>query len=196
MLARPCLAMDKSSARFLDADGRLHVNRSNISKGNVCPYYGSEIPDPDGTLNLNPSKQYRLLRHPDELRKAASSFNNLPVLIKHIPVSASDHQPDAVIGSTGTNASYSHPYLTNSLVIWVQDAIDLIDAEEQKELSCAYRYRTDMTPGTFEGEHYDGVMRDIIGNHVALVEEGRAGPDVVVGDARPKMKPWIVRGTR
>jgi hypothetical protein len=45
-----------------------------------------------------------------------------------------------------------------------------------------------MTPGTYGGIKYDGVMRDIVGNHVALVEEGRAGADVHVGDAAlPKM---------
>lgn len=42
-----------------------------------------------------------------------------------------------------------------------------------------------MTPGTYKGQKYDGVMRDIQGNHVALVEAGRAGPDVVVMDANP-----------
>jgi hypothetical protein len=41
-----------------------------------------------------------------------------------------------------------------------------------------------MTPGVFKGEPYDGVMRDIVGNHVALVTEGRAGDDVVVGDSK------------
>src|SRR6202012_2673760 len=35
---------------------------------------------------------------------------------------------------------------------------------------------------------YDGVMRDIVGNHVALVEEGRAGPDVMVGDSKKELK--------
>lgn len=40
-----------------------------------------------------------------------------------------------------------------------------------------------MTPGVHEGQPYDGVMRDIVGNHVALVIEGRAGSDVVVGDS-------------
>src|SRR5262249_19276386 len=31
----------------------------------------------------------------------------------------------------------------------------------------------------------DGVMRKIVGNHVALVEKGRAGSDVMVGDEAP-----------
>jgi hypothetical protein len=65
----------------------------------------------------------------------------------------------------------------------VREGIDLVESEIQKELSSAYRYRADMTPGSYEGENYDGVMRDIVGNHVALVKEGRAGSDVVVGDS-------------
>jgi hypothetical protein len=89
-----------------------------------------------------------------------------------------------VVGSTGTDAKFVAPYLTNSLVIWVQDAIDAIENETQKELSCAYRYRADMTPGSYIGERYDGVMRNIIGNHVAVIPEGRAGSDVVVADSR------------
>jgi hypothetical protein len=46
-----------------------------------------------------------------------------------------------------------------------------------------------MTPGVSpQGEKYDGVMRDIVGNHVALVKEGRAGADVVVGDSKLQLK--------
>jgi hypothetical protein len=62
-------------------------------------------------------------------------------------------------------------------------AIDAVNAGQQKELSAAYRYRADTRPGTFNGQRYDGVMRDVAGNHVALVREGRADSDVVVGDA-------------
>lgn len=176
------LALDYSSVRSTDADGRLHVELTPISKANVCPYWGYEIPDGD-KIGLQPDKQYRLLRHPDELAKAAPTFNGLPLLIKHTPVSADDHQPDLVVGSTGTHAVFEAPYLKNGLVVWAQDAIDLITAGKQKELSCGYRYTVDMTPGVHNDEPYDGVMRNIIGNHVALVEAGRAGPDVVIGDA-------------
>jgi hypothetical protein len=37
-----------------------------------------------------------------------------------------------------------------------------------------------MTPGTIDGEHFDGRMLDIRGQHVALVAVGRAGPGVTV----------------
>lgn len=177
------LAFDKSTVRSIDEDGRMHVSLCNISKATVNPYRGAEIPEAE-ELGLDGEKVYQLLRDPKELEKAASTFNNLPLLSDHIPVSADDHQPGIVVGSTGTDAQFNKPYLQNSLVVWAKDAIDGIENEEQKELSCAYRYIADMTPGTYEGMSYDGIMREIRGNHVALVAAGRAGPDVVVGDSQ------------
>jgi 8-oxo-dGTP pyrophosphatase MutT (NUDIX family) len=177
------IAFDRASVRSIDADGRMHIAVSNISKANVCPYLGREIPDFDN-LGLDPDHIYQLYRDPDELKKAAASFNNIPLLIKHTPVSADAPQLDQVVGTVGSEADFVAPYLRNSLAVWTREAIDLIESEKQKELSCAYRYRADMTPGhTPAGEAYDGVMRDLIGNHVAIVPEGRAGPAVVVGDA-------------
>lgn len=178
------LAFDRNSVRSYDDFGRLHVAVTNISKATVNPYLGREIPDFEA-LGLDPDKVYRLFRDPEELAAAAATFNNVPLLSKHVAVSADDHQPALVIGSTGTDAEFADPYLRNSLVIWARDGIDAVESEVRKELSSSYRYRADMTPGSHNGEHYDGVMRDIVGNHVSLVPEGRAGPDVVVGDSLP-----------
>ena len=42
---------------------------------------------------------------------------------------------------------------------------------------------TDFTqPGVFNGQQYDAVQKNIRGNHLASVEEGRMGPDVAVLD--------------
>jgi hypothetical protein len=82
--------------------------------------------------------------------------------------------------------------LKNSLVVWDEDYIKRIDTGEQRELSCGYRYVADMRPGEINGEKYDGRMTEIVGNHVALVAQGRAGPDVIVGDSKLKeRKPMI-----
>jgi hypothetical protein len=40
-----------------------------------------------------------------------------------------------------------------------------------------------MTPGSFEGERFDGVMRSLIGNHISTVVEGRAGSEVAIDGA-------------
>lgn len=176
------LAFDRATVRSFDKDGRLHIEVTPISKANICPYYGREIPN-SKALGLQPDKVYYLLRDPKELAKAANTFNNIPLLNEHIPVTAADPQKMAVVGSTGTDAEFDGTYLKNSLVVWDADSIAGIETDEKKELSSAYRYVADMTPGVHEGQPYDGVMRDIVGNHVALVIEGRAGSDVVVGDS-------------
>jgi hypothetical protein len=167
--------------RFYDLDGRMHVAVTNISKAAVNEYLGSEIPGFD-VLGLEPGKLYRLYRDPEELSKAAPTFNNLQVLSRHVPVDANDSHPELTVGSTGTDAVFEAPFLKNSMVVWQAEAIADIENDRKKELSSAYRYTADMTPGSFEGQRYDGVMREISGNHLAIVAEGRCGADVVVAD--------------
>lgn len=180
------LAFDRS-VRSFDADRRMHVEVSNISKAMVSPYMGSEIPEA-AALGLDSAKVYMLLRDPIELEKAAPTFRNLPLLIQHVPVSADEPRKDLVVGSTGSDVAFDAPYLKVSLSVWDSPAIAGIQTKDQAELSSAYRYRADMTPGVYEGTAYDGVMRDLIGNHVALVDVGRAGSDVVVADLNPFSK--------
>lgn len=179
------LAFDRASVRTIDANGRLQISRTNISKANVNAYYGREIPRSE-ELGLEPNKLYRLWRHPDELRKAAKTFNNIPVLSKHIPDFPSDPPNEFRVGVTHSNAEFDGTYLTVGMSIWDNSAIAGIESGEQRELSASYKYVADMTPGvTPDGEPYDGVMRDIFGNHEALVPDGRAGPDVLVADSLP-----------
>lgn len=179
------LAFDRASVRTIDANGRLQISRTNISKANVNGYYGREIPRSE-ELGLEPNKLYRLWRHPDELRKAAKTFNNIPVLSKHIPDFPTDPPNEFRVGVTHSNAEFDGTYLTVGMSIWDNSAIAGIESGEQRELSASYKYVADMTPGvTPDGEPYDGVMRDIFGNHEALVPDGRAGPDVLVADSLP-----------
>lgn len=186
------LASDKSSARVYDKDGRLHLESTHISKAGVCPYIGHEIPGWQ-KLGLDHDKVYHLLRDPEELKKAAPTFNGVPLMIKHVATSAEDHKPNDVVGSTGSTAAFNHPYLDNAISIWPQHAIDGVEDESKRELSSSYHYKPDMTPGVYEGTPYDGVMRAIVGNHVALVEHGRAGPDVMVSDSAAWLDgEWVV----
>lgn len=187
-------AFDKS-ARRIDADGRLHVERSHISKAAVNPYYGYEIPGYQ-ELGLEPDKVYRLLRDPIELEKAAPTFARLPILSKHIPVTVDSPQPDLVVGAIGSDVVFNSPYLDADTCFWDSEAIAGIETDKVRELSCAYRYTPVMEPGEFEGQPYDGRMTNILGNHLALVETGRAGPDVIVADSNPFTKETAMRMTK
>lgn len=177
------LAFDApSSVRHRDDNGYLHVDTSNLTRVQVAPYYGREIPGCT-ELGLEPDRVYYMLRPADELAKAVSTFNGIPIAMEHHEMDA-DHLPKQfIVGSTGTDAAFTTPFLTNSLTITDADAIKAIESGEFKELSAAYRYSPVMEGGISDGQHYDGKMTDISANHVALVREGRAGPEVVVADS-------------
>lgn len=175
------LAFDRS-ARTVDQDGRLHVRRTHISKANVRPYYGREIPG-CAELGLDADRVYKLLLDPRELEQGARTFERLPILSQHVPVTVDNPRPDLVVGAIGSDVAFAAPYLDADLCVWDSAAIAGIDTRDVVELSIAYRYVPVMEPGEFEGEAYDGRMTQIRGNHLALVEVGRAGPDVVVADA-------------
>ena len=195
--AQDKMALDRASARSFDKDtGRMTVSVTNISKANICPYRGDEIPGWDEetkthVLGLDGDKVYMLLRAPDELKKSVPSWNGIQLLKVHKPVNIEDHQKHDIVGTTGTNAEFADPYLRNSLVLWTKEGIELIESGDRQELSCGYNYDPDFTPGVYNGEPYDGVMRNIRGNHVALVEEGRAGPDVQVADSVEQLQ-WAM----
>lgn len=187
---RTRIALDRGTARVFDADGHLHVKRTPISKACVNEYLGREIPDWE-ELGLDADRRYALLRDPEELAKAAASFNNKPLLFDHNPVNADDHDHSRTVG-TVSNPEFDHPYLYADLACWSGPAIRQIEDDTQKELSSAYRYTPDMTAGTYDGVRYDGVMRDISANHVALVARGRAGRDVYVQDRDPFQRGTII----
>lgn len=180
------LAFDKGSVRSVDENGFLHVKISPLTRVQVAPYYGKEIPGWRG-LGLDPDKIYKGYRPESELKKATTieSINGIPIQLRHHPDFAEDPAKDTRIGATGTDGKYASPYLMNSLHFFDKKARDLIESEALRELSLAYRYKPDFTPGkTEDGQEYDFIMRDISGNHLALVEQGRAGHEVLVYDSK------------
>jgi len=184
------LALDRDSVRQKDKDGRLHIAVANICKACISPYKGDEIPGYK-ELGLDPDKIYQMLRPPEELEKATPSVNGVQILRKHIPVSVDDHKPWDVAGAVGTTATFDDPYIKNGLTIWAADDINGIESGEKRELSPGYHYKPIMEPGKFNGEPYDGRMTDIVFNHLALVEDGRQGTDIIVGDNSVELQ-WAI----
>ena len=177
------LAFDKETVRSFDKDGRMSVAVSRISKADVNPYWGREIVGWE-ELGLDPDRVYNVFRPPEELRRAASTFNKLPILAVHKHVSAKDPKKDLIIGTTGSNSQFDGEYLTNDLAFWDAEFIEKIESDEQRELSSSYRYVPVLENGSYNSQPYEIKMTKIEGNHVALVVEGRAGPDVLVADSQ------------
>lgn len=183
----PKYAMDFQSlttVRHIDNNGHLIVDRTCITKAAINPYLGKEIPNWQA-LGLDSNKVYMLLRCPTELQRALPTFQGLQLLERHTPVSSEEPEKDSTVGSIGTVVEMDGDNVYSSLRVYDQNAIDLIESEKLNQLSAGYTFTLDMTSGEWNGEHYDGVMRNIHGNHVALVERGRIGEDAIIADEMP-----------
>lgn len=184
-MKRDFLGLDSKSVRRIDENGFMHVAISPLTKEQVAPYYGREIPRWE-QLGLDPEKTYFGYRPAEELSKPETieSTNGIPIHFRHHPDFADAPAKATRVGQTGTDGKWEAPYLMNSLHILDKTAQDVIENGTMRELSLAYRYEPDFVSGQTEsGEKYDFVMRNIRANHLALVEEGRAGEDVLVLDS-------------
>jgi uncharacterized protein len=169
---RIVFAFDKQTARSRDADGRMRVKNCILSTAEINPYRGSEIPGHD-TLGLKPNHVYDLYRHPDEMAKAAPTFEGVPLMIKHVGQTAEEPRKEYQAGAIHS-VKFDGKHLRGDLLVSDGKAIDLIESGAMTDLSCGYRYTPDMQAGEVGGRHHDGVMRNLAGNHVALVDDGRA----------------------
>ncbi len=174
------------SARSIDDNGFMRVRDCPLTKEQVAPYLGREIPH-YRELGLEAERIYQVYRPAEELRKkeTINSVRGIPLLLDHAPVSAEDIQEDRLVGSLGDAVEWDGEYLRCNLNIIAKKAQDRINDKSMRELSLSYAYTPVLKSGQFKGKHYDIVMRDIRANHLALVEAGRAGSDVRVCDGLP-----------
>lgn len=184
------LAFDKAvSFRWYDHDGRMHVDKSNLTRVQVAPYRGNEIPG-WRDLKLDPTKIYHGYRPAEELSdpETIKSVVGIPIQLDHHVDYPDAPAMETRVGSTGDSAEFDGTYLSNSLHIQNEDACRRIRDGSMKQLSLAYHYEPDFSSsGSFRGQEYQFTMRKIRAQHLALVEDGRAGASCVVSDhALPK----------
>lgn len=113
-------------------------------------------------------------------KDALLSLANLPVTLEHPPeLLTPDTCRQYQRGHTGSMVEYRSPFAVGFVTVTDREAIDAVKRGDAREVSVGYRVKFDATPGvTPDGQRYDGVQREISGNHVAIVRKGRAGPEV------------------
>lgn len=171
------------SARIEDINGFIEIPGNPISKAGVFPYLGASLPGaPD------PEAVYQVYRPESELASAdcLRSFQLLPWIDDHVMLGADEDgltpaEEKGVQGVIGENVYFEDGILKANLKIFSQTLGELI-ASGKRELSCGYRCVYDWVSGVFNGQPYDCIQREIRGNHIALVDAGRMGPDVRVLD--------------
>lgn len=165
--------------------------RAVLTNVGVFPYMM-----PDGSVR-------RELRPKEEVFSDASmaSLRGKPLTNDHPTVAVtSENAKDLQVGFIGDGVTRDDYHLIAPLTVTVKDAVDAVDAGK-RALSCGYRSNVVSTsktydikdwqgnvvdkktyecPGVWNGVPYDAIQTDIVYNHVALVEKGRAGDAAVL----------------
>ena len=112
--------------------------------------------------------------------ESLASFAGKAITLEHPPVLLdSANTKDYQVGFSGTEVVYDNGFVRAVMTITDKDAIERIMRGDAKEVSAGYRVNYEATPGvTDNGENYDGIQKEINGNHIAVVRRGRAGPQV------------------
>lgn len=176
---------EDASSRQIDLNGWTEIAGNPISKVGVFDYLGAGM-GPD----FDPEKIYKVYRPEEELNnpETIESFRLLPWIIEHEMLGASDEgllpaEQKGIHGITGENVYFEDGYLKANLKVYSEKMAELIK-NGKKDLSIGYRCLYVPESGTYNGQSYDAVQRNIRGNHLSLVDEGRSGPDVAVLDQK------------
>jgi len=126
---------------------------------------------PSGTVR-------RELRHPDDVfnSDAISSLKNIPITNNH-PITQKvtvDNAKEVSIGFTGENVRQDGGHVIAPLNITTKDGIEAVN-NGKTQLSVGYDVILVEQSGVYNGERYDARQTDIVGNHIALCNNGRAG---------------------
>jgi uncharacterized protein len=141
----------------------------------------------------------REYRAPEDvaLPESLASFAGKSVTDEHPPVLLdSANTKNYQKGFTGSEIVYDNGFVRAIMTITDQELIDKIQRGDATEVSAGYRVSFDANPGTTpDGEPYDGRQTEIIGNHVAVVKTGRAGPQVKLHlDRQDAADPSLISG--
>lgn len=187
------------SQRTIDRNGWLEVRNNPISKVGVFPYLGREIKREPGQAPLDPDAIYHVLRPAEELARdeTINSFKLLPFVDDHtvLGIDGIPAETKGIQGTIGEQVYFDPPYLRGNIKVHSDRALSLINAGKV-ELSPAYYCDWPEEGGTFDGQPYQFTQRNIIGNHLALVQEGRTGADVAVQDSKVVQDSKIVVNDR
>ncbi|NRN30584.1 DUF2213 domain-containing protein [Photorhabdus heterorhabditis] len=174
--------------RYLQADGSLLCKDVPIARTGTQTYLPEEVdlqPDASGLVTV--------YRTEDEVfsPETMASFEGVAVTLDH----PEDDEGDIVFVNPSNFSELAHGHIQNvrrgtgdksdllvaDVLVKRQEAIDAVNAG-MTDVSCGYdtKYKQ-LAPG--KGKQYQ-----IRGNHLAIVENGRAGSRCAIGDSAPTFK--------
>lgn len=175
--------------RFISSDGGLLCKDVPIARTGTQLYGAEELPE----LKANGAGEIRVERPEEEVFRpeTIASFEGMSITLLHPDGEfvnpdnwselAKGHVQNVRRGNGGDS-----DLLIADLMVKDQAAISAID-DGLREISCGYDAKYEqIEPGR-------GVQRNIVGNHVALVDKARGGFRLKIGDRKMAKKSWLDR---
>jgi hypothetical protein len=171
-------------SKIVDNNSFWEIKHNPISKVGVYPYLGRSISD-----ECEPDKIYYVYRPAETLAQSVDTWDNPPKPF------INDHEmlgegfskvDDRPVQGVIHNPVYEDGTLYADISVYSESLKKKIE-DGKKELSLGYFCKYEKQKGVYKGQAYDYVQRDMVGNHIALVENGRCGSDVRVFDSKCTM---------
>lgn len=166
-------------------EGFLICHNVPIARTGYQDYLGSEFPpEMQAEYGLDPGRIYKVYRSPEEVFSPATiaSFEGKPFTDNH-PTEMVTTQNISMYGRGHIqNIRKGDGEFSNMLIADVictdEPVSNVIQGKVKREVSCGYDYVMKNGPKGFE-------QTQIRGNHLALVENGRAGQKAAIQDSIP-----------
>lgn len=171
-------------SKIVDNNSFWEIKHNPISRTGVFPYMGRSISD-----ECEPNKIYYVYRPAETLAQSVDTWDNPPKPF------INDHEmlgegfskvDDRPVQGVIHNPVYEDGTLYADISVYSESLKKKIE-DGKKELSLGYFCKYEKQKGVYKGQAYDYIQRDMVGNHIALVENGRCGSDVRVFDSKCTM---------
>jgi uncharacterized protein len=175
-------------------DGYL-VASVKVARTGIQIYSGREV-DPENKQGMRDRAEVRIFRPEAEVfsKDALASFAHRPVTVNH-PSEAvtADNWRKYSVGMTGDEIARDGETVRVPMVVMDAAAIRAIESGK-RQISQGYNCDLVWENGvTTDGLEYDAKQTNIRGNHTAIVDMARGGPELKIGDEKP-MKTILIDG--
>lgn len=171
-------------------EGFLICHNVPIARTGQQLYLGSETPFKE----LPSNDTVKIVRHPEEVFSKATmaSFEGKPVTDDHpledVTPQNSRTYLKGICRDVRRGIGEYNDCIVADLMIYDPVLIDEITSKEKREVSCGYDCFWEL------GNDDTILQKQIRGNHIAIVKNGRAGHRVAVRDSKPELKNKINNG--
>ena len=168
----------KTTSRYKTTEGFLRAPAS-LTRSGIIEYKAKELGLTDG----DPNRTIRLLRKADHVFNDATkqSIRGISLTVSHPAGVTPSNWEKTNVGNVVGEPYRVGDMLMGEILIGSKRGIDMVEKEGWEELSIGYSF--DFAKTTKSGVDYEfETTAPLIINHVAIVEQGRAGSQVRIHD--------------